>query len=455
MFDPNSILAGPRFRQDRLTLEAAWRFQLVAPLMTVSLSELQRQHIRARLLAEEHRHPWRGLVRVSERSLRRWCALYRKSQLPGLVARRRNDRGACRTIPPDALKMALKLKEEDPRRPVEVVLEMLIRQNANWKGIFRSTLDRQLRRLMKPERQRRETYIMFEAEAANQQWQGDILHGSAALHEGKTVKAKWVCWLDDHARHVMDLQAFPDERFPVIEASLKRAILKYGRPERILVDNGKVYSGHSFTLACSQLGIHKIHAAPYRPQTKGKIEKFFQFFRRRFLNEIEQLPPMELERLNQLAAAWLDDYHQRPHRGLHQMTPRERFQPPSYRPVTLQVLEESFWQWEVRKVSPQGQIDFYKGRYFVDVTLAGQTVILRYDPFDLRRIVIWRDGQKLAEATATQLTYLRKPRRSIAAPKKESDASERFLESLEKAQLERMQRELNLIELPSEEADES
>ena len=120
------------------------------------------------------------------------------------------------------------------------------------------------------------------------------------------MKAKWVGWLDDHSRHVMDLQAFPDERFPVIEASLKRAILKYGRPERILVDNGKVYSGHSFTLACSQLGIHKIHAGPYRPQTKGKIEKFFQLFRRRFLNEIEQLAPMELDKLNQLAAAWLD-----------------------------------------------------------------------------------------------------------------------------------------------------
>tara|TARA_B100001105_G_C22394886_1_gene446218 strand:- start:814 stop:2181 length:1368 start_codon:yes stop_codon:yes gene_type:complete len=455
MFDPNSILAGPRFRQDRLNLEAAWRFQLVAPLMAISLTKLQRQHVRARLLAERHQHPWRGAVAISERSLRRWCASYRKSQLSGLVARRRNDRGSCRGIPPEALEMAVVLKEEDSRRPVEVVLEMLTRQNPEWSDIPRSTLDRQLRQLIRPERLRRETYVIFEAEVANQQWQGDILHGSAALYEGKAVKAKWVGWLDDHSRHVMDLQAFPDERFPVIEASLKRAILKYGRPERILVDNGKVYSGHSFTLACSQLGIHKIHAGPYRPQTKGKIEKFFQLFRRRFLNEIEQLAPMELDKLNQLAAAWLDSYHQRPHRGLQQASPRERFQPPSFRPVTLQVLEESFWQWEVRKVSPQGQIEFYKGRYFVDTTLAGQTVIVRYDPFDLRRIVIWRDGQQLTEATASQLTYLRKPKRVVPSSKKTTDASERFLEGLEKAQLERIYRELNLIELPGEEADPS
>jgi transposase InsO family protein len=455
MFDPNSILTGPRFRQDRLTLEAAWRFQLVAPLMAISLSKLQRQHIRARILAEEHQHPWRGLVRVSERSLRRWSAQYRKSQLPGLVAKRRNDQGCCRSISSEALRVAEKLKVEDPRRPVEVILEMLAREKPEWKGIPRSTLDRQLRRLTLPERQRHKTCLMFEAEAANDQWQGDILHGSLALYEGKKVKAKWVAWQDDHSRRILDLQAFPDERFPVIEASLKRAILKYGRPERILVDNGKVYSGHALTLACSQLGIHKIHAAPYRPQTKGKIEKFFQLFRRRFLNEIELSPPQELERLNQLAASWLDGYHQRPHRGLEGKTPEERYQPTSYRAVTLQVLEESFWQWDVRKVSAQGRIEFYKGHYYVDASLSGQTVIVRYDPFDLSRIVIWRDGRPLTEATATKLTYLRKPRRLASNPKKSSDASERFLQSLEQAQLERIQRELNLIELPDEEADPS
>jgi transposase InsO family protein len=454
MIDPNSILAGPRFRQDRLTLEAAWRFQIVAPMMAASLTKPQRQHIRARILAEEHTHPWRGRVRVSERSLRRWCAQYRKSQLPGLVAKRRNDRGCNRSIPPDALSFAEKLKRDDPRRPVEAILEMLAREKSEWEGIRRSTLDRQLRRLTLPERQRQRTCLMFEAAAANSQWQGDILHGSPALHEGKSVKAKWVCWLDDHSRRVMDLQAFPDERFPVIEASLKRAILKYGRPERILVDNGKVYSGHALTLACSQLGIHKIHAAPYRPQTKGKVEKFFQLFRRRFLNEIELAPPQELERLNQLAAAWLERYHQRPHRGLEGKTPEERYQPPCYRSVTLQALEESFWQWEVRKVSVQGRIEFYKGHYYVDASFSGQTVIVRYDPFDLSRIVIWRDGRPLTEATATKLTYLRKPRRLTPSPRKSSDASERFLDSLEQAQLERIQRELNLIELP-EEADAS
>jgi len=388
--------------------------------------------------------------------LRRWCANFSKDRLPGLVAKRRDDNGRCRVIPAEAVESAQKLLEEEPRRTVATLVDMLLERKPEWKGLLsRSTLDRHLRRLGKPMRKKSDAYLSFEAADPDDLWQGDILHGSLALHEGKEVKAKWVCWLDDASRLVLDLQAFPDERFPVIEASLKRAILKHGRPRRILVDNGKVYSGHSFTLACSQLGIHKIHSAPYHPQSKGKVEKFFQFLRRNFLNEIENLPPMPFERLNRLAGAWLDIYHDRPHKSLDEATPRQRYQPRLHRPVTLQVLEESFWQWDVRTISPQGRIEFHKGHYFVDLSLANQKVIVRYDPCDLSRIILWRDGQKLVEATATQLVHKTKPRRDLPISKKYSDAAERFMQSLEKAQRERIQREVNLIQLPDEEADAS
>ena len=77
MIDPNSILGNPRYRKDRQTLEAAWRFQLIAPLLDSQFPKGFRRSIRARILAEPHDHPWRGQVRVSSRTLRRWCALYR------------------------------------------------------------------------------------------------------------------------------------------------------------------------------------------------------------------------------------------------------------------------------------------------------------------------------------------------------------------------------------------
>ena len=81
--------------------------------------------------------------------------------------------------------------------------------------------------------------------------------------------------------------------------------------------------------------------------------------------------------------------------------------------------------------------------------------IVRYDPCDLSRIILWRDGRKLVEATASQLLHKTKPRKDLPVSKKSSDAAERFLQSLEKAQRDRIQREVNLIQLPDEEADAS
>jgi putative transposase len=449
MFDPNPILLDPKFRHERRQLEMAWRFGNIAPLMDPTLSKSQRQKIKAKLLEETHEHPWLGPVSLSERSLRRWCCAFKKNHLSGLTSKKRNEQGISRVIPIPALELAQKLLQEDPRRTVASLVNMVLEEKPEWRGLIaRSTLDRHLRRLGKPPRNSSDTYLRFEASDANDLWQGDILHGSLAIHEGKEFKAKWVCWIDDHSRLVLDLQAFPDERFPVIEASLKRAILKHGRPSRILVDNGQVYSGHSLTLACAGLSIYKAHSAPYHPQSKGKVEKFFQLFRRQFLNEIENIDPMPFERLNRLAGAWLNTYHDRPHKSLEGTTPRQRYQPKVYRSVTIQALEEAFWQWEHRTVSSQGRIEFHKGHYFVDLSFANQKVIVRYDPFDLSRIILWHEGCKVAEATATELVHRTKPRKDSPVSTKRSDASKRFIQTLEQTQQERMEREVNLTQLP-------
>ncbi len=158
--------------------------------MDPTLSKSRRQEIRARLLATTHEHPWRGPITLSERSLRRWCANFSKDRLPGLVAKRRNDNGRCRVIPAEAVESAQKLLEEEPRRTVATLVDMLLERKPEWKGLLsRSTLDRHLRRLGKPMRKKSDAYLSFEAADPDDLWQGDILHGSMALHEGKEVKA--------------------------------------------------------------------------------------------------------------------------------------------------------------------------------------------------------------------------------------------------------------------------
>jgi putative transposase len=439
-----------------LFLEAAWRFQLLAPLVDSRISKEEKSALRKRLLTEKHEHPWRGATSLSSRTIRRWCAQFRKDKLAGLTTRLRADLNSCRKFSSEILDAARKIVEEDPRRTVSVVIHLLEASFPESQGtIARSTLDRHLRRLGKPGKEPGKSYLQFEATEANNLWQGDILHGPMVLtEEGKDCRAKVVCWLDDHSRYVCHLEAFADERLPAVETALKRAILKHGLPIRILVDNGKVYSCKSFLLACSQLGIQKIHSAPYHPESKGKIERFFRTLRDGLLNELENVEKITLERLNRLLQAWLANYHSRSHSSL-KMAPAQRYKPPLHRPVSLQNLEESFWQWDLRLVSPQGRIEFSGNHYFTDLSLAGQRLVVRYDPYDLSRIILWRDGRRLAEAAPEQLLQSHRPRKLKPIKDAKSEATERFLDALEKSQIERLGQEINLIQLPDVQEEEN
>jgi putative transposase len=446
MNDPDYILSRPDLRHEQLLLEAAWRYQLIAPLISELATAEQKARARARLLQEPQPHPWRGAVSVSARSLRRWCRTYRQSKLSGLQLQPRSDRGGCST-PAEALERAKEMLLEDPRRSVSALLRLLSVEKPEWKALKRTTLGRHLRAAgLRCRDKEARSYTKFEAEQPNQLWQGDVLHGPLVLVGDRRVKAKVVCWIDDHSRYVVQLRAFANERLPVLEETVCRAIAQHGRPLSLLVDNGKIYSSKAFTLACSQLEIQKIHAAAYHPETKGKQERFFRTLREQLLNEMENVDPLPLERFNELLQSWLDRYHATWHSSL-KTTPRQRFASAPVRPASRELLEEAFLQWVQRKVSAQGVICFAGQEYHADPSLAGQQIIVRFNPFNLERIVLWRDGRRLG--TASPETLLR---RTLSRPKKtkekgSSEASKRYLESLERDYERNLRNELNLIQM--------
>ena len=280
-------------------------------------------------------------------------------------------------------------------------------------------------------------------------WQGDVLHGPKVEVDGKLVTAKVVSWIDDYSRFIVHLEAFDNERLPVLEHTLTRAIAKHGKPESVLVDNGKIYSGVGFTLACSELGIRKIHSSPYHPQSKGKQERVFRTLRDQLLNEVENVAPVSLEQLNRLLQAWLSGYHATKHSKTEQ-SPKDRYANAECIPVTRELLEEAFLQWAKRKVTVQGVIAFAGQEYRVDPSLSGQELLVRYDPFDLRRIWLWRDGAKLCYATPETLLQSRLERKAKKADTARSSAAQRYLESMEEVHRRQVERELNMMRLEDE-----
>ena len=73
---------------------------------------------------------------------------------------------------------------------------------------------------------------------------------------------------------------------------------------------------------CAKLGIALIHARPYRPQGKGKIERWFQSVRGQLLTRLTAHDTASLDALNRRLVAWIEgEYHHTPHRGLDGVTP--------------------------------------------------------------------------------------------------------------------------------------
>jgi putative transposase len=185
---------------------------------------------------------------------------------------------------------------------------------------------------------------------------------------------------------------------------LKVAILRRGVPEALYVDNGQIFNATQFRAACATLRIEVIFASPYHPQGKGKIEQFWHLVQESFYPEVAASQLTDLALLNQSFWAWLDRiYHARVH-GETGQTPLERFIAGAehLRAADPETLRLAF-QWRTKRtVTRQATLSLQGNSYSVDPAWCGQTLELRYDPFDLAQMDVYREGVRLGTARLTQ-----------------------------------------------------
>ncbi|MGH8296435.1 MAG: integrase core domain-containing protein, partial [Steroidobacteraceae bacterium] len=147
------------------------------------------------------------------------------------------------------------------------------------------------------------------------------------------------------------------------------------------------------------LGIRLVHARPYTPTTKGKVERFFETARRGFVVEVEARGVADLAELNRLFSAWVETvYHRRVHSETG-MTPIERFMakgPPELPSAAL--LHEAFLWSEWRTVSKTATVHLHTNSFEVDAALVGRRVELVFDPFDMTTIDVRFEGRPMGVA---------------------------------------------------------
>jgi transposase InsO family protein len=167
-------------------------------------------------------------------------------------------------------------------------------------------------------------YKKFSRKQPNDLWQIDI---AGVQHLPGLGDVYLIAILDDCSRYCMAGMYIADQRGVNVMRILRNGIEDYGRPNQLLSDNGKQFKnligdlGTRYTNLLETLDVKPIFARKRHPQTKGKLEKFFEFVISSFIVEeytwFSQHPGATLDDLNEHFQKWLHWYnHERPHRAL-------------------------------------------------------------------------------------------------------------------------------------------
>jgi putative transposase len=365
--------------------EALRRYRIITPLLEEGLAECEKRNIRW-LIREQD-----GL---SGRTLRRYVAAFKQDGFDGLLPRERKDKGSCKAIPAEALKMAAEMRQELPARSAERIQQVLASEGFT---VARSTLERQLRqqglsgRELKAE-QKQVVSRRFNRVGRNTLWQSDLKYGlylPDPSYPGRKMRTYLVVMIDDATRLVVHGEFYANQKLPVLEDALRKAVIRNGCPDNLYVDNGKIFVSQWLRLACAKLRIRHLTTKAYSPESKGKCEKFNRTVDE-FIQEALLEKPTTLERLNDLFRVWLSEgYNHRVHSALVGKSPAQAFtqDTKALRFPSPEALRDAFLWEKLPKVDKAGCISLNGLCYEVGVEYIRKNVLVRYDPFDLSQVV--------------------------------------------------------------------
>jgi len=256
---------------------------------------------------------------------------YRREGAAGLLARSRRPKSSPRAMPlalaDEIVALRARLLAEGLDAGALTIQWHLSRRGGGVPSA--SSIIRLLRRrglvVPEPRKRPRSSFIRFAAALPNELWQTDATHW--VLGDGSAVEILNV--IDDHSRLLVAATPFRTVKAADAVAVFHQAAARAGYPRALLSDNAAVFSGASrqgkvlLETELLRLGIGCKHAAPYHPQTCGKVERFHQT-QKRWL--AKQPPAATLEELSaQLDRQRLYYNLHRPHRAIGRRTPQEVF----------------------------------------------------------------------------------------------------------------------------------
>ena len=319
--------------KDHAEAVATFRHAVIGPVCARDLSRGELAEALRELARTRVRPPGSKLTKTySVPTLERWLYAYRSGGLGALRPRGRNDRGRGRALTDALRQLICDIRLEHPNASARLIVRTLEADGRLEAGLIKPGTVRKLLRQQGLDRiavrdgAGSKTRLRWQAAAPDALWHGDVCHGPTLRLNGVRTPLRIHGMLDDCSRYVVALEAHAYEREEDMLRVLVRALRLHGKPDVIFLDNGSTYRGEVLRLACSRLGISLVHARPYDPEARGKMERFWRTLREGCLDHLGEVG--SLADINQRLALFLErHYHPAPHAGLMGRAPSLAYAP--------------------------------------------------------------------------------------------------------------------------------
>jgi len=166
-----------------------------------------------------------------------------------------------------------------------------------------------------PKKQKSRKWVRYELPNPNDLWHTDWSYDPFT---GKNLSV----YIDDKTRLITSCGIFQRATAEVTVALLRSGIAEYGKPKAVMTDHGTQYyaarseakqENTQFRKALNILGIKHYLARVNRPQTNGKVERFFLTYKTEFATGT-------FTNINEFISHYNEN---RPHMSLNYKTPKE------------------------------------------------------------------------------------------------------------------------------------
>lgn len=391
---------------------------------------------------------------LSERTLKRWLADYRKHGETGLAPARRKADLSVPAWAPDFLRCY-----QRPTKPAveRAYAEFCTKYQGNTPSIhqvrrFLDKLSPEARERGRYSPQELKAFKPFRRRTTKNMLPGDVYTADGHKfdaevinpHTGKPHRPEITAVLDVATRRVLGVSIGEAENAIDVMFALRDAIQRGGMFALFYVDNGSGFANEAVREVVDRLGGEMVHALPYNSQARGLIERAHQTIwvaaAKKLTSYIgadmdkhagtkvhrisrQQLRDQGSTRLIPTMAEFMaateieiEDYNNRPHRGLakirdaetnrmRHMSPNEAWEAArgtGWEPMLAPAeLVSDLMRPQVVRRTVRGEITWDGNRYFLNELrhIHGEDVRIAYDVRDASRIwVRTMDGELIGEA---------------------------------------------------------